>query len=216
MAFSASGELVHTVPLPLISQALGFYIDVRDYLDLEILYIGQAYGDKGKRNALDRLKSHSTLQEIQADVLSHDPDSDILLLIVEYAPPFLNTMFNPFNPKFSGKEDDEHLLAILRKKYMESRLVTLAEAGLIRYFNPAYNLVYANSFPSTNMKSLEECYDLDILALSVEIDTEILGLNIYSKQTERKCHHLAIYSLHPTEERTNYFLGEDVPSLFKE
>lgn len=33
-------------------------------LTFKVLYVGQAYGENGNRNALNRLKSHSTLQEI--------------------------------------------------------------------------------------------------------------------------------------------------------
>jgi hypothetical protein len=37
-------------------------------LGFDVLYIGQAFGDDGSRNALDRLKKHETLQKIAAKV----------------------------------------------------------------------------------------------------------------------------------------------------
>src|ERR1700731_1186370 len=35
--------------------------------NLEVIYVGQAYGESGARSAIDRLKAHSTLQKVLAD-----------------------------------------------------------------------------------------------------------------------------------------------------
>ena len=59
----------------------------------EVLYIGQSYGKNGSRAALDRLRSHATLQEIS---LKGIPDGHRLqLLLIEIKPNRIITVFNP-------------------------------------------------------------------------------------------------------------------------
>jgi len=45
-----------------VEHAIGMY--VTKTIGFEVKYIGQAYGDAGSRNALDRLLKHETLQKI--------------------------------------------------------------------------------------------------------------------------------------------------------
>jgi hypothetical protein len=56
------GKLIRHLPASLLS----FQIDPV-FRNLEVLYVGQAFA-KGKRSAFDRLRSHSTLQRILADM----------------------------------------------------------------------------------------------------------------------------------------------------
>lgn len=76
-----NGETVRYFP----ATAISLTGRVRDNVlgDLEVLYVGQAYAD-GKRSAFDRLKSHSTLQKILADMQYNFPDDEILILTFEY------------------------------------------------------------------------------------------------------------------------------------
>ena len=55
-----------------------------DFLDLEILYVGQSYGEDGKRTPVDRLKSHSTLQNIYLEASNRNIDSEIWLTLVSF------------------------------------------------------------------------------------------------------------------------------------
>ena len=47
-----------------------------DVLDFKVLYVGQAFGDNGKRLASDRLISHNTLQKIYADAIDTNPSQE--------------------------------------------------------------------------------------------------------------------------------------------
>jgi hypothetical protein len=62
-----------------------------DY-NLKILYIGQAFGSDGKRIAPDRIKSHSTLQNIYSDCLSNFPYNEIWLILSSFEPYLISTM----------------------------------------------------------------------------------------------------------------------------
>jgi hypothetical protein len=77
-----SGECVRHV---LASLRAHYFAPQGILRQLEVLYVGQAYAE-GRRSALDRLKSHATLQKILADVVRKMPDDEILLLTFEYLP----------------------------------------------------------------------------------------------------------------------------------
>jgi hypothetical protein len=41
--------------------------------DLEVVYVGQAFGSEGNRTAYDRLKNHETLFEVYSDIIHKNP-----------------------------------------------------------------------------------------------------------------------------------------------
>lgn len=53
------------------------------YRNFEVLYVGQAFAE-GKRTAIDRLKSHSTLQKILAETMSDYPDDQVFIFNLVY------------------------------------------------------------------------------------------------------------------------------------
>jgi hypothetical protein len=73
-----------------------------DFLDLEVLYIGQSYGIGGARTAPDRLKKHETLQAINAEAVNKNPDQEIWLMLFSFSQLGL-AMFNG-HTKFSDEE----------------------------------------------------------------------------------------------------------------
>jgi len=76
-------------------------------------------------------------------------------------------MFNPWaNDKCRGSERIKKGLDKLFGTN-EAERTTLYEASLIRYFQPPFNKEFKNSFPSTNMKVLADCYDK--VSISAEI-----------------------------------------------
>ncbi|HEU4322170.1 MAG TPA: hypothetical protein VFS21_03390 [Roseiflexaceae bacterium] len=180
--------------------------DFDNLLDVEVLYIGQGYGKKGARSALERLKNHSTLQKIQADVISHDPDSEILLILIQYDEPSLFMITSGKDePTISGDQGYINLIRAINEKIDDGDMITIAEAGLIRYFQPKYNQVYKDSFPSTNNKSLQKCQDLDFIALFVELKTSILGVKVYAQNINPSFYHMAYYDLHNEQSRKSFF-----------
>lgn len=208
LALDVGGRAIHIVPVALIAPYMLRPFD--PWTDVEIIYIGQAFGKKGERSALDRLKDHSTLQKIQSEVLANEPDTDILILLFNYDHPLQFSLHDGAgSPRITGDEDDQHYLRILRTGIRYSDITTLAEAGLIRYFQPHYNAVYKNSFPTSDMKSLQQCYDLDLLSLSVELDTEDIHIKTYSRKTRSTEHHMTIYDLHSDVDRCAFFCTED-------
>jgi len=140
----------------------------QDAIGFEVLYIGQAYGKDGSRNALDRLLKHETLQKIAVKGIPNG--YRLTLLLPEIQPG--NTMFTVFNPRAKDKEQGTQRISSGLDKLFntnEAERITLYEASLIRYFQPKYNKEFKDSFPSTNMKVLADCYDKDFAALVADL-----------------------------------------------
>lgn len=173
-------------------------------LHFDVQYIGQAYGSDGSRNALDRLKKHESLQKIS---LQGVPDGYRLeLILIEVVP--ATRIITMFNPKAQDKtQSGERIAAGLDKLFGtdEKERVSLFEAAFIRYFRPPFNDRFKDSFPSTNMKVLKECYNKDFSALVAEIHLDTLPYQLCSGHIPAKSGHIANHSLHTEEERKVFF-----------
>lgn len=173
-------------------------------VNFKVKYIGQAYGRDGSRNALDRLLKHETLQRI---AIKGIPDGyKLSLLLLEVEPN--NSMITAFTPNAQFMEDDgDRIKAGLDKLFgtSESERVSLFEAALIRYFSPEYNKEFKNSFPSTNLKLLHDCYEKDISAVFAQICIDEIPFKLYSEVVEPKQHHISKHDLHDDDERKVFF-----------
>lgn len=170
----------------------------------EVKYIGQAYGKDGSRNAVDRLLKHETLQKI---ALKGVPDGYRLTLLMLAIEPN-NQIVTSMNP-FAEKKDDsgQRIKSGLDKLFNtnEQEQVALYEAALIRYFRPEYNIEFKNSFPSTNLKILQDCYEKDFSAVIAEICIDELPFRLFSKEVDPALYHMAKHDLHKDENRKMFF-----------
>jgi hypothetical protein len=206
--FLPSGELARHLPASMLAFARAKDDALRH---LEVLYVGQAYAE-GRRSAFDRLKSHSTLQKILADVVHKTPDDEILLLTFEYVPYRVITWMDGIDKKAIRDESDhKRFISILDNPLTEHQQICLVEAALIRYFTPPYNEIYKDSFPAADQKILSNCYELDFSALVVEINTDELQMQLYSRAVAATYHHIAKFNLINPKLRRSFFtfLKED-------
>lgn len=191
------------------SDQLALYTRRKIFQYYEVLYVGQAYAD-GKRTAMDRLRSHSTLQKILAESTYNYPDDQVVIFTFEYNDYYLGAIFNGLDKSsISGEEDEARYLSIRENILSLKQIICLAEAGLIRYFQPKYNEVYKNSFPASDQKILDECLDLDFSGVSVEIDTSDFNISLFSSQATPKEHHLAMFNLTDESIRLGFFTMSD-------
>ena len=176
----------------------------QDAIRFEVLYIGQAYGKDGSRNALDRLLKHETLQQISVRGVPDDRRLTLLMLEIEPG----NRMITFINPWAENKEDGSaRISAGLDKLFgtSDAERVTLYEASLIRYFQPPFNKEFKESFPSTNLKVLADCYNKDFSALISEICIDELPFKLTSDAVPPSQYHTAKYDLHEDEARQVFF-----------
>lgn len=201
------GAIVRYVPASSLS--IAGIVDEEILRELEVLYVGQAYA-KGNRSAIDRLKSHSTLQKILADVLYKMPDHEILILAFEYVPYRVIASIDGIDKTAIRDESDAlRFISIMDNPLTEHQQICLAEAGLIRYFQPEYNEIYKSSFPADDQKILHDCYKYDFSGLITEIDTEDLHVSLYSTTVSPSYHHIAQFDLIDPKKRRSFFTMVD-------
>lgn len=178
--------------------------DEHDAIAFTVLYVGQAYGKDGSRNALDRLLKHETLQKISVKGIPADQRLTLLLLEIEPANRIL-TVMNPWAK--NKKQGKARIAAGLNKLFdtNDAERVTLFEASLIRYFQPPFNREFKDSFPSTNLKLLADCYDKDFSAVISEICIDELPFKLTSDAVVPAQYHCAKYDLHDNEVRQVFF-----------
>ena len=141
-------------------------------VDMEVLYIGQAFGINGERTAIHRLKLHEKLQKILIDCHSKYPDKRIFIMLLEMSP-ILNTVFDGISQNFicSEKQSDEHLANVMNSELKENQIINVAEAAMINYFKPKYNTNFIDNFPNINHKGYKQYYDLYYNSISAKIES---------------------------------------------
>lgn len=103
------------------------------------------------------------------------------------------------------ERDQKRFVSIIDNPLKKGQQISLAEAALIRYFQPKYNKIYKKKFPSRELKVLAQCYEYDFSALAVEINTDELCLTLYSDSVQPAMHHTANIDLVDHEERAGFF-----------
>ncbi len=178
---------------------------MKDHLALDVLYVGQSYGDEGSRTAFDRLRSHATLQAIYAKSQAERPDQDIWLVLWNLKSQWL-TVMDGVSTEFqmSETENDAHNSKLLRQDLADALEINLAEAALIRYFQPPFNVTFKKNFPRPEHNSYSECYEWDLNSLVVEVNMEDSGCMLRSASAPAKWHHTAVFSFHSEEERRSF------------
>jgi hypothetical protein len=175
-----------------------------NFCDFEVVYIGQAFGRDGKRNALDRLKKHETLQRI---ALTTDLEGYYLntILLDVHSNQSIFTMFNPWAKEQESEQKRFMSGYDLVRNMSGEELVTIYEAALIRYFEPKFNKVFKDSFPSTYLECLKNCYRKDINSVIAEINFDMFPFRLWSHRIPPNSGVIAKFDLHTDEDRRVFF-----------
>jgi hypothetical protein len=180
-------------------------------LGFKVRYIGQAFGEDGKKNAIERLLSHSTLQKIS--ILGVPDGYRLELVLVSIENGFrLITQFNPFAKKRDNTDERMKLGLDAYAETNEEERVALYEAALIRYFQPHFNTHFVNSFPSTNLVCLKRCYNKDIQAVVAEINYDPFPYQFFSDTVPMNAEHVAHFDIQKEEDRKTFFLNDSSKS----
>jgi len=182
------------------------YMELQELAMLEVIYIGQAYGDTGTRSAIERLSSHSTLQKVLA-IQAHNYwwlESVILLFLYD-KPQLISKMDGRGRPEITDNDDMDHYQSVIDNPLPCAQLVTIAEASLIRYFKPYYNIHFKGNYPTSELEHLRQAYRLDYNAIVTEIDTEDIFMSTFAECQKPRMHHIAKFDLHNPKERRSFF-----------
>jgi hypothetical protein len=157
---------------------------------------------------VERLTSHSTLQKILAETAANEPHKEVLLLLYSFDfHRFFFTMDGRDKAQIDGDDDRKHWQQAMAADFKRGMRISLAEAALIRHFEPHYNKVFKTGFPNQRLRILEKMYSLDFAALVVEASVEEVGLRLYSAKQTPKFHHVARFDLHDPKDRKTFFFG---------
>jgi hypothetical protein len=172
--------------------------------DLEVMYIGQAFGRNTNRTIDYRLKNHEKIQEIALDILSKATNEEVLSIGVAVKENDLSMIIahggNIVSPP--TKNDLYDLYDSAKKRPSEGQKITLFEASLISYFQPKLNTEYKKSFPAPDFKSYDEIYDMDFDFISFALTTgETVFCRLFSEKiTNRLYIHHGKYWLHSNDQ----------------
>lgn len=204
LLLKTAGTVTHVLPAYTAS-FMGTEISDLSVRDLEVVYLGMSYAD-GTRSAKDRLASHSTLQQVLADLNGSEPDNEALILMAEFAQPMVimsidgRTRPTPDTSRNVGAD-----FARAERELTEDLQISLIEAALIRYFEPPYNDKYKRRFPHPTHKILEELYSIDFGALSVELNVERVNVRLFSAARGPGHYHMTSHDLHDPAVRRSFF-----------
>jgi hypothetical protein len=202
-----NGEISATYPIAFLIRNL--QTELKGLDDLEVVYAGQAFGAAGERSAIERLSSHSTLQKIQADISANEPYMEVFLALYSFDfHRFLLSMDGSTSVRIDGDADQQHYQQALQSDFKRSMRISLAEAALIRYFEPKYNKIYKTGFPHKRHKILEKLFEFDFAGLVVEASVEDHGIRLYSQKRQPNFHHIMKFDLHDKTVRRSFFFEE--------
>lgn len=179
-----------------------------DFLDLEVLYIGQSLDTSDSTPLKKRLLKHNKLQEINSEAIRNNPDKEIYILLASFVQN--NIIHAPSNIELT-KEDEEKdfqkLLSLIKNpsQFTLKQRTNFTEAALIKYFKPEYNKKFKLKFPDKTHNTYTECYDLDVNMVSVEVNTEEINSYLYSSHAYKTYHHTAQYHFHNSKDRRKMF-----------
>jgi hypothetical protein len=184
-------------------------------LDIEALYVGQSYGEQGERSAVQRLRSHETLQAIYADINERTPDKDVWLILWRFNETQHMTLFPTDTVEGDDQQrDDAHIDNVLGNPVSGQQKVNFTEAAMIKYLQPPYNTIYKQQFPTPAHKSYSECYDVDLNMIAVELQMWSVRTRVFSGVVTPGFYHVAEFPLHSREDRLHMFefAGHDLMS----
>ena len=173
--------------------------------DLEVMYIGQAFGRNESKKIDYRLANHDKVQKIALDIINSGSNEEVLIIGVKLSTNDLTTIFisDPGNKK-TKLFDINDLHKQVSDRVPEGQEITVFEASLIKYFQTDLNIEYKNTFPSPDFKSYEDIYKTSFNYSSFALDTRPLGVRLFSKKIiDRKYIHAQHFPLSSNSDKRN-------------
>lgn len=146
---------------------------LRKFFTYQVEYIGQSFGKEGERTAAERIsQGHKTIQQVLAEVGDLRPNSAVAFVVID-------AQVQGREMTFSIGPDNVGDVSALVSQFMampdgpfadQAKLVTAAEAMLIRSFPNTRNAQYKH-FPLKDAPALvQELLDAGITHLGVQLD----------------------------------------------
>jgi len=175
--------------------------------DLEVMYIGQAFGRTKTKKIDYRLENHDKIQKIAIDILNKGSNEEVLIIGLKIEVKDLATSILTIDSSTKAPTLSE-LIELQKKASLripEGQEITMFEASLIRYFQPRLNTEYKGTFPKRHI-SYEDIFNTNFDYSAMEINTSPTLCRIYSEKIqERKYIHSQHYPLTSKSEKESFF-----------
>jgi len=176
--------------------------------DLEVMYVGQAFGRKKNRKIDYRLAKHEKIQKIALEILDKSSNEEVLIIGVKIDVNDLSTSIVEINSQ-TEKPTLQSLLDLKNKasqRITSGQEVTVFEASLINYFKPKFNEKYKSVFPSTDFVSIDEIYKTDFDYSAMTLDTKPVRVRVFSENIkEPKYIHSMHFPLKTKSEKKSFY-----------
>lgn len=183
--------------------------------DMQVEYVGQAFGENGERDVVDRLigntgkVGHGSLQKVLADVNASHPDKEVHLLLYSFEfhkqHIIAGGFFDQPEPLHDFDTAPNRFEQFFDSEIKRNVRIDLAEAALIKHFGPTYNEKYKKTFPAETHKILEQLHKLDITGLAVSLSTQEHNVRLVSKRVSPSDTHCATYPITTDKNRQSFF-----------
>lgn len=185
--------------------------DLRGTLESEIPWEARRHGTEIRPRKEIELRSipsagtHDNQSEPPWDAAMILAYLEIFIMCFELDEPRYILSMDPFaNVLIDDDQDIQHAVHTF-ENCPTSQLTSIAEACFIRHFQPEYNRVLKNSFPTTTLRILTSYYELDFNAIVSEVNTEDIFSRLYSETVPPGFHHIVPFDLHSVEDRMSFF-----------
>ena len=159
----------------------------KNFLDYEILYIGQSVLSDKNIPALDRTAAHETYQKILEEYNQSHYDKELFLFFMSF-----KQDAEVYIPETVNKAERSNFIENFKKNYFNSSLkeirnnVTLLEASLINYFKPKYNSDYVNHPPNKSHSAVGELSKMNLKKVKILFGIKDFAPVLYTATSGRK------------------------------
>lgn len=183
--------------------------------DLEVMYVGQAFGRTSIKTIDYRVSHHEKIQKLALSILDEGSSEEVLVIGAKIKNNDISMSLMSVEEEASESFTSEGLQELIGKagkRVKEGQEVTLFEASLIKYFQPALNTEYKETFPSADFSSYDEIYKTDFNYVSFALDTRPVFVRLFSEHIIKRAYtHGDFYSL--TEDKDKKSLFEYIYNL---
>ncbi len=185
-----------------------------DVEDFHVDYIGHALGKDGLKGSIDRLvgrsgkrAGHENLQRILVELNSRHPDQEafVALFRFEEQQRIMSGGATPHEPRNSFDDSPDRLSRFLDAGVPRSIRIKLAEAALIRYFQPRFNHTYKDAFPAAHHRIMKAIRSLDMTGVVATFHTVLAGVRMYSEVAAPSQSHIAFMPVRSEADRLSIF-----------
>ncbi|WAW10024.1 hypothetical protein NB640_12530 [Oxalobacter vibrioformis] len=172
--------------------------------ELEVLYAGNVYEEGTALSAFERVRRDASLQGLLAAMREALPDDDILVYAFEYLPYDLLPMPGALKPKSTDRQE-ARFLSTKDHPLSEFQKICMAQASLIAYFGPAWNVAEKRVSDPASEGVFQSCEALDFSGVVIEVSTVRSHFRLYSRATRAMEHHMHMMDLSDQERRAAFF-----------